>query len=275
MVGRLKQALALSPPVRVTVHQGGSGLALTDGAAELQVAEGPCTVVVSGLEPVSTVLLNDEPAPLVRTGRRDEGFLSLDLTNKVGFHRLTIRQRGVEQHFDFETTSAKATWLDIKAMASVVASQVFALQRQFLYSSVSGDRRAVWVPEVEFAWLRDRLSEIGALVERIDRAPAQESRRRFKTSNQARNVSVPHTLRLLREKRELLEQAEGGPLVVDGESYWPSAVRVREHEKEPARIEHASDEADARKRAQIVLDVDYQPGGEMTRVIGPRFGLYL
>src|SRR5690606_12621965 len=94
----LKQALAPNRMVRDSLHQGGAGIVLTTGAAELQVAEGPCAVVISGLEPESTVMLNDEPAQLVRTGRRDEGFLSLDLTNRVGFHRLTVRQQGVEHN---------------------------------------------------------------------------------------------------------------------------------------------------------------------------------
>lgn len=50
----LKQALAPNRMVRVSLHQGGAGIVLTTGAAELQVAEGPCAVVISGLEPEST-----------------------------------------------------------------------------------------------------------------------------------------------------------------------------------------------------------------------------
>jgi hypothetical protein len=123
-------------------------------------------------------------------------------------------------------------------MARVVAGQVFYFRRQFVYAHATGQRRTVALPEIALGWLRDRLEDLMRLVRAIDSRPATETRPHFTTSHQARGVSVPRTLRLLRETPGLLEARPDGPLNVADNRYWPASVVVRECSREPARVEH-------------------------------------
>ncbi len=188
--------------------------------------------------PGARLFFDDQPLVVVWSNDGSSGYGQLDLTNQVGFHRFSVNTPREVISFDVRTTTAKATHAEVESMARVVAGQVFSFKRQFVYTDATGRKRSVPLPEIALGWLRDRLAELARLVRAIDARPATETRQQYSTSHQARGVSVPRTLRLLRENPGLLEAMPDGPLDVDGRNFWPAAVVVRERNREPARIEH-------------------------------------
>ncbi len=233
----MDSVLKLDHSVQVRLHQDGRSVTLSPGLNQVEFHESQLLFEIQS-STAARVLFDDKPIPIVWSQEQRSGYGQLDLTNQVGFHRFSIRTATSELSFDFRTSTAKATHDEIAAMARVVAGQVFSFKRQFVYADATGQLHAVPIPEVAFGWLRDRLGEIVKLVRAINDRPATETRQRFISSHQARNVSVPETLRLLRETPGLLEAAPDGPLQADGQRYWPSTVVVRERNREPARLEH-------------------------------------
>ncbi|MCK6587277.1 MAG: hypothetical protein L6Q76_06805 [Polyangiaceae bacterium] len=239
----------------VRVHQDGETTVLAPGMNTRLFREGELFYEVEC--PAGTqVLFDDQPLSLVgRAGGHTAGYGRMDLTNQVGFHRFTLVTGHEANTFDIQTRTAKATLSEVESMARVVAGQVFSFKRQFVYMAPAGKRQAIPLPEVAVGWLRDRLDEIVRLVRAIDDRPATEVRQQFVASHQARGVSVPRTLRLLRETPALLEAIPGGPLEVVGQNYWPAAVVVRQREREPARIEHMQLAHFLARLAQLVSDL--------------------
>lgn len=221
----------------IRLHQDGRSTTLSPGLNDSELREGQLLFEVQC--PVGArVLFDDQPLPVVWTSDGSAGYGQLDLTNRVGFHRFSVSTPRESVAFDIRTRTAKVTHAEIESMARVVSGQVFSFKRQFVYTDATGRRRTVPMPEIAFGWLRDRLPELVRIVRAIDARPATETRQQFTTSHQARGVSVPRTLRLLRETPGLLESIPGGPLEVNDQRYWPAAVVVRERNREPARIEH-------------------------------------
>ena len=210
---------------------------LSTGADAPIVPEGVVGLRVV-LSAPAEVRLNDEPLPLIWSPDGLVGYAQIDLTNQIGFHQITLHSGVRTSRFDFRTESAKATWTEIETMAQRLAQQVFGLKRQFFYSLPDGTRRAVWLPEIEFGWLRERVPEISALVHTIARRPGTESRRRLVTSFQGRGLAVPQTHAHFRQNPQLLENLRGGPIVVEDATYWPACVKARITNREPARREH-------------------------------------
>jgi hypothetical protein len=228
------------PPtdIEVALVQGGTTIVLDADSADAVVREGTVTLRLSTAQ-LADILFDDMPLFPVWSRDRKTAYSQLDLTNEVGFHRITIRREGESLTFDFRTATAKATWTDVQAMARQVVGEAFNYRRQFFYSLPAGPRHAVRLPEVDYGWLRDRIGEICRLVDDIDRRPARETRRRVVTSLVPRRVSVPHTLKYLRENRDVLEAAPSGPISVEGTAYWPSSVKVWKTSKETAALEHS------------------------------------
>lgn len=225
------------PRPTVDIYWGQREERLVEGEPRPVVPEGPVGIRVCS--PRRTlVLFDDEPLAAVWSAVGDTAYAQVDLTNRVGFHRVAVRFGAETIGFDFETSTTKATWDDIQEMARHVARHVFAYRRQFQYSLPDGTRRKVAIPEVEFGWLRDRVPEICALVDDIAKRPGRRAHSRVVTSFQGRRVAVAQTLAHLRENPYLMEAGDGGPLVLDGTEYWPASVRVRVHQREPARQEH-------------------------------------
>lgn len=233
----MADAEALARLGRLFLHQRDQVFEVVPGSSDVEIGEGPSVFHLTARAPVA-VTFDDVPIMVHWSERRDAGFGQVDLTNQVGFHRFAIQSDGAKLVFDFRTSTAKATWNELRAMALVVAREAFAFKRQFLYTTRDGIRRAVPLPEVDAAWIRDRLPEICALVEAIDRRPATEARRVFHPSHEARGVSIPHSSRFLREHARHLEARADGPISVAGVQYWPAAVVVHKKNREPARIEH-------------------------------------
>lgn len=221
----------------IRLHQDGSSITLSPGLNDRELRESPLLFEVQ-CPKGARVLFDDQPLPVVWNSDGSAGYGQLDLTNQVGFHRFFVSTPRESVAFDVRTTTAKATHAEVESMARVVSGQVFSFKRQFVYTDATGRRRTVALPEIALGWLRDRLAELVRLVCAIDARPATEARQQFTTSHQARGVSVPRTLRLLRETPGLLESMPDGPLEVNGQRYWPAAVVVRERNREPARIEH-------------------------------------
>lgn len=228
--------MAEAPEVRL--FQNGTEMALGPGLNGTEVQESSVLCRVEAKAP-ATVLFDDEPVPCVSSDGGKTLYFQLDLTNEVGFHRVSVRVGPESAHFDFRTRTAKATWTEVQGMARVVAKNSFAFRHQFVYSLPNGQRRAVRLPEVEVGWFRDRVDVIRTLVERVDARPGLESRPRTRVSHEARNVSIPLTNRLLRERPSLVESSPSGPLVIGAEAFWPAAVVVTERTHEPARLEHS------------------------------------
>lgn len=222
---------------RVCLYQEGRSVALLPGLNETELRESQLLFAIHSPVPVRA-FFDDQQLSIVWSEQQRSGYGQLDLTNQVGFHRFLLRTASRDLSFDFRTTTAKATRDEIEAMARVVADQVFSFKRQFVYAHSNGKKRIVPVPEVAIGWLRERVDEIGRLVRSIDARPATQTRQKFSTSHQARDVSVPRTLRLVRETPGLLEALPGGPLTLGSLEYWPAAVVVRRRDREPAHIEH-------------------------------------
>jgi hypothetical protein len=82
------------------------------------------------------------------------------------------------------------------------------------------------------------VAEIASLVREIDRRPGLNRVSRIATSQRAYKVSIPQTVKLVKERPELLEKRGDGPIELDGERYWPALVRVRIQGSEPVTVEH-------------------------------------
>lgn len=238
----------------IGLHQDGRSIVLSPGLNEAELREGLLLFEVQ-CPPGTRVLFDDQPLPVVWARDGSIGYGQLDLTNQVGFHRFSVSTPRELVAFDIRTTTAKATHAEVEGMARVVAGQVFSFKRQFVYTDATGRRRSVPLPEVALGWLRDRVTELARLVRSIDARPATETRPQFTTSHQAKNVSIPRTLRLLRETPGLLEARPDGPLEVGGQRYWPAAVVVREKNREPAHIEHLQLAHFLTRAAHLVADL--------------------
>lgn len=221
----------------VAVAQAGKTQAF-GGGNEVELLESRAIVTVGSSRQVH-LQLDDEPLPCFWHQDRSISIAELDLTNQVGFHRLSVWSGDAVSTYDFRTSTAKATWDEIKAMADVCAGHYFAYRKQFSYVARTGELRKVILPQIQFGWLRDRIEELDRLVKDISARPALEIESALETSTRGRLVSVPDTIKLIHERPELLEPGEGGPIQVDGQSYWPAMVRARATFEAPCQLEHA------------------------------------
>lgn len=225
-----------APAVRL--EQSGTAWELSQGVFDAEVLEGAILGSISASSRPS-VELDDVPLPVSWHQDAKLAVWSVDLTNQIGFHRLSVRVGGREYNYDFRTRTAKATWDEIRSMAEACASAYFGYKRQFSYMAASGTLRKVRLPQIHYAWLRDRLPEIERIVRSIDERPATNSLRTSQISLRSKGLSVAQTSRLLREKHHLLEAADNGPIQVGNASYWPLRVAVHTIERQSQLEEHA------------------------------------
>lgn len=227
----------MKQPVAVRLEQAGTAMELSPGVGDVEVYEGTVLgSVMASSRPI--VQLDDVPLPVSWHQGAKLAVWSTDLTNQVGFHRLSVQVAGATHTYDFRTSTAKATWDEVRSMAEVCASSYLGYRRQFTYMAANGTTRKVRLPQIHYAWLRDRLPEIERLVRSINDRPAVSSVRTTEVSLRSKGLSVAQTSRLLREKHHLLERADGGPIQVGGTSYWPSRVAVHAREREKQLEEH-------------------------------------
>lgn len=238
----------------IRLSQRGAEYTLAPGQNDLGLAEGMVLATIAAPSK-AIVKLNDRE--IEQTWRPNEGIAlcQFDLTNQIGYHRLTVRVAAVEEKFDFSTATAKATAAEIRKMAEICCRSYLNYQKQFTYLSKSGEVRKVHLPQVHFAWLRDRIPEIEGLIRDIGRRPAVELRRSFRTQARGGDVSIPETIRLLHERPELLDPGAGGPIHAAGQRYWPALVRSRVRNAEPRRIEHSQIAAFLRELANGCLSI--------------------
>jgi hypothetical protein len=227
----------VTQPPAVRLEQAGTILELSPGASDVEVFEG--TVLGSILATSQpSVELDDTPVLVSWHQGGNLAVWSTDLTNQVGFHRLSVQVAGAAFTYDFRTSTAKATWDEVRSMAEISVGAYLGYRRQFTYMAANGTTRQVRLPQVHYAWLRDRLPEIERLVRSIDLRPATSSMRTTQVSMRSKGLSVAQTSRLLREKQHLLERAEAGPIQLAGASYWPSRVVVHNRERNSQLEEH-------------------------------------
>lgn len=226
-----------APPV-ITLERQGNRVELLPGRNDTEVEEGTWLLTLSStIQPV--VELDDLKLSIGWRGREGVAVGAFDLTNQVGFHRLRVRVGAGVFNFDFQTITAKAAVDEVKLMAEVCCNSYLGFRRQFTYYAANGERRRVLLPQIQFAWLRDRLPEIAALARSINERPATSSERCSRASTRAKGLSLPSTIRLLHEQPRLLEERDDGPILIDGKRYWPSLVMVRSKEAAPATLEHS------------------------------------
>ncbi|MDP2431996.1 MAG: hypothetical protein U1E29_03855 [Coriobacteriia bacterium] len=221
----------------VLLEQAGMTLELFPGASDAEVLEG---VVLASILATSrpSVELDDAPVSVSWHQSAKLAVWSTDLTNQVGFHRISVLVAGAAYTYDFRTRTAKATWDEVRSMAEVCANSYLGYRRQFTYMAANGTTRKVRLPQIHYSWLRDRLPEIERLARSIDKRPATSYVRSSQVSLRSKGLSVAQTSRLLREKHHLLERTEGGPIQVAGASYWPSRVVVYTRERQSQLEEH-------------------------------------
>lgn len=227
----------MTRPPAVRLEQAETALELFPGANDVEVLEGTILGSVStSSRPL--VKLDDVPVRLSWHQEAKLAVWSSDLTNQVGFHRLSVKIAGALYTYDFRTSTAKATWDEVRAMADTCSSSYLGYRRQFTYMAANGTTRKVRLPQIHYAWLRDRLPEIERLIRSINERPASSRVRTTQVSLRSKGLSVAQTSRLLREKHNLLEHSESGPIDVAGASYWPSRVAIHALERRPALEEH-------------------------------------
>ncbi|MDQ0140965.1 hypothetical protein [Cupriavidus necator] len=222
----------------VRIEQGGTAFELAQGATDVEVFEG---ALLGSIEASSRPLveLNDQRMPVSWNPGAKLGIWSADLTNQVGFHRLRVQVAEKVYTFDFRTCTAKAAWAEVQLMAEICAGSYLGYRRQFTYMAANGMTRKVRLPQIHYAWIRERLPEIERLVRSIEARPATSSFRTHQISLCSKGLSVPHTSRLLREKHHLLELDEQGPIHSRGQRYWPSRVVVSTNGRHSQLEEHA------------------------------------
>jgi hypothetical protein len=223
----------------ISLEQRGRLLEVKPGRCDEQLLEGQ--IMLTFPAPIRPVVeLDDQPVQVTWRSRESIAACIFDLTNEVGFHRLRIRLGVRIYEYDFETSTAKATHDEVLLMAEVCCQHYFAFRRQFCYVAANGDRRKVHLPQIHFAWLRDRLSEIESTIRSINQRPAYYSSSGLRHSRSGKGVSLPATIRLLQERPDLLEEREDGPVNISGKCFWPAMVVKRVSNAEPARQEHFS-----------------------------------
>lgn len=225
-------------PLVIRLAQRGQLFDFAPGYNDEELDESPVLLTFPAATP-PVVALDDTSLPVMWRQTGSFAACNFDLTNQVGHHRLSIRIGPQLLNFDFRTSTTKATWDEVRTMAEVCGKNYLTYRRQFTYAAANGERRKVFLPQVHFGWLRDRLPEVAALVRSINARPAMASQRRIQVSARARGMRLPATIRLLHERPYLLEIRDDGPIVVDDIRYWPSLVAVKVLEKEPASREHA------------------------------------
>lgn len=226
------------PAPVITLVQRGRSEELSAGRNDVELDEGPVMLTLQ-TPTCPAVALDDLPLSLVWRSREQVGALTFDLTNQVGFHRLRVRVGAQLFDFDFRTRTAKATWDEIRAMANVCGSSYLGYRRQFTYVAANGERRKVLLPQIHFAWLRDRLPEIGLIARAIAKRPAVSPVRQRVTSARSKGMSLPGTVRFLHEHPHLLEERADGPIAIGDKRYWPPLVMAHVSERHPAEQEHA------------------------------------
>ncbi|WP_296658520.1 hypothetical protein [Paraburkholderia sp.] len=220
------------------IEQGGEVFELAQGQNDIEISEG---VVLCSVEARSrpAVLLNEQRLAISWNRNAKLAVWSADLTNQVGFHRFHVHVDGERGVFDFRTRTAKATWEEVRTMAEICSNSYFGYRRQFAYMASDGTTRKVRLPQIHYAWLRDRIPEIEQLVHSIQARPATSNLRAKQVSLQSKGLSVSRTSRLLRENHNLLEPDESGPIHVGERRYWPSQVVVSARERHSRLQEHA------------------------------------
>lgn len=219
----------------IFIEQGAARHTLQPGSGDIEVAESPALLTLE-LGARADLELDDVRLPV--SWRGGVGACSIDLTNQVGFHRLRLRIGAASVTYDFRTSTSKATHDEVLKMAEVCAQHYLGFRRQFTYYAANGQRKSVPIPQIHFAWLRDRIDEVEALVVDIQRRPATTVSQRLRRSSRGKAIDVPSTIKLLRERPTLLEQRDDGPITVGGKCYWPGLVLERVRESEPASAEH-------------------------------------
>jgi len=240
--------------VLVTLSQRGSDIPYIAGASPLELDECQTLLTVDcAFRP--QISIDDRILQSSWRAKERIAVAQIDLTNQVGFHRISIHSGSESLTLDFRTSTAKATWAEVRCMAEVCSRSYLGFRRQFVYAASDGSPRKVVIPAVQFGWFRERMPEIAKLIASIAEKPAMEPRNVVRPSTRARGLSGSATVRLLRERPSLLEGHIDGPLDVEGVTYWPNLVACRQLDNFPARVEHESLASFVRHLVQDLVDL--------------------
>jgi hypothetical protein len=154
--------------------------------------------------------------------------LTADLTRETGFHELTVGPR----RFLFGTEDAKLRTDGIISLLDYLGAQGLAWNGAMYFS---GSDQVLRDPRLDLAWL----VQVGEAIISIGTAIADRpwtSRRRSRTRLDRGVPDIGRTMRLLRQKPDLLEEQDGGPVRYthpDGTiaAYTPREVVVRRQAK--------------------------------------------
>jgi hypothetical protein len=223
----------------ICLEQRGRTLEIEPGQYDGELDEGPVLLTFQAFtRPI--IELDDKLLVVSWRSRELVAAANFDLTNQVGYHRLRVRLGVRIYDFDFHTSTAKATRDEVLRMAQVCGQHYLGFRRQFSYAAANGELRKVLLPQIHFAWLRDRMTEINELARSINARPSMTLAQRLRPSTRAKSMSLPATIRLLHERPHLLEEREDGPVVLGDKRYWPALVMEKVKNSEPAAREHAA-----------------------------------
>jgi hypothetical protein len=220
--------------VRVEITQGGISFPLNRGMNNVSLRERSALITISGTD--APILFDDVPLELQQIAGHVR-VSSIDLSNRPGIHRVTVRALVGSLDYDFTTTTNKATWQEIEDMVAAVRLYALGPSRPFLYLGSGSEQQLQSIEQLVF-WLQSRFGEIRLLSRSIDRAPAAKTQPRLRTSARAHHMDLRATAALLRERPSLMEKGDGGPIVLDGASYWPALIRSKSTEATIPQNEH-------------------------------------
>jgi hypothetical protein len=156
---------------------------------------------------------------------RQQAVLSLDLKRDTGFHELIAGPAS----FMFGTEDAKLRIDGVVKLLDYLGSSGLAWSGTMFFS---GTDQVLRDPRLDRAWLERRGNEIVRLLAAIAERPSRLTRITRRRADHG-IPDVAATMRLLRERRDLLEEMDGGPIQFEHagtkRTYAPREVIAREH----------------------------------------------
>jgi hypothetical protein len=176
--------------------------------------------------PARTAVRIDGRSPQMTWNQaRQQAVLSLDLKRDTGFHELIAGSAT----FLFGTEDAKLRIDGVVKLLDYLGSNGLAWSGTMFFS---GTDQVLRDPRLDRAWLERRGNEIVRTIAAIAERPSRLARRTRRRADHGM-PDVAATMRLLRERRDLLEEMDSGPIRFEHagaeRAYAPREVIVREH----------------------------------------------
>jgi hypothetical protein len=188
------------------------------------VRAGHVVIEIEDLTARTAVRVDGRSPQMTWNPARQQAVLSLDLKRDTGFHELIA---GTET-FLFGTEDAKLRIDGVVKLLDYLGSSGLAWSGTMFFS---GSDQVLRDARLDRAWLERRGNEIVRLMAAIAERPSRLTQRTRRRADHG-VPDVAATMRLLRERPDLLEEMDGGPIRFEHagtkRTYAPREVIVRE-----------------------------------------------